>query len=180
MGFLTREDDPRAQGREGCSNLSCTAQQAAVQLLSRMKTGNAGMPSALSTQPVPGPFLLLARDPVAHVVPRARPAGCGFLRRTWLPRAVHELPVPPRVWCDKQRKPAAELTGNHREQIFSFNNILPNENRIEKINFKSANEIKIGFSSVNRTWLSFLLNWSSFFSCYSLGFGVSGFLPFFL
>lgn len=125
VGFLTREDVPWAQGQEGCSNLSCTAQQAAAQLLSRMKTGHAGMPSTLSTQPVPGPFLLLARDPRAHVVPQARPVGCGFLRRTWLPRTVQELLVPPRVWCDKQRKPAAELKGNHREQIFSFTTSCP-------------------------------------------------------
>lgn len=32
----------------------------------------------------------------------------------------------------------------------------------------------------NMALFFFLLNWSSFFSCYSLGFGVSGFFPFFL
>lgn len=48
-----------------------------------------------------------------HVVPRARPTGRGFFHGTSLPRAVQELPAPPRVWCNKQRKPGAERNGNH-------------------------------------------------------------------
>lgn len=131
----------------------------------------------LSLLSIPGPFLLpLARDPQAHVVSQARPVGRGLFHRTSLPHTVQELPVPPRVWCNKQRKPAAELKGNHRVKIFSFTTFCPKKIRSKKINSKSANEKKnIGFSSVNTTWLSFLLNWSIFFSCYSLGFGVSGF-----
>lgn len=131
---------------------------------------------------VPGPFLLLlARDPQAHVVPRARPVGRGLFHRTSLPHTVQELPVPPRVWCNKQRKPAAELKGNHRVKIFSFTTFCPKKIRSKKINSKSANEKKNHWLFIcehNMALFFFLLNWSAFFSCYSLGFGVSGFFSF--
>lgn len=48
-GLPNKKDVPWAQVREGCSNLSYRAQQAATQLLSRMKNSDAGMSSTLST-----------------------------------------------------------------------------------------------------------------------------------